>query len=735
MGSTKMFRFLRLLPLLVGLFAPSMGQAQTTTLLGNIPSNTGTPMVGSTLWCFYVTQGTNGSSGTDTKLCNDVAAGWMNAFGFGNLSLINTPLPLADLPSLTANQVLGALTATTPSGLGVPSCSGAQNALIWTSGVGFGCNTVGGAPGGSSGQVQYNNLGVLAGSSGALFNSTALTGLQVSLGSDATGDIWYRNSSGAFTRLGIGNPGQYLGVSAGLPQWQTLNIITLTTTISNGVSGQLLFNSAGVVGNETLTSAMDTAFGAVQGSVLYRGPSTWSALGPGTAGQFFETQGAGANPIWGSPAGSGTVNAGILGQIAAYAAGGTAVSGETAAGDLTAAISGSNLNFTISANAVTNAKAAQMAPNTVKGNFGASTANSSDNSVPSCSGAGNALNYTSGTGLGCISTSGTPIVFTGTTAGTANAQTIASPTPGGFTLTDQYEVLAKVGSGLTNTGALTINVNSTGVIAVAKQTDNGLSPLVGGEWQAGLQYSLSYQASCPAPVSANCFVIKTLVPGAITNAATSATVSQAQWSSGHVFLFSTAAQTLTLPVSTSLAPQGGVMVGTVGVTVTIAPNAADSINGGSAGASVTVAANELTAITSDGAGHVYVPLGGTGAQTNVAQTWTAAQTFQTVNGSIRSYSGTTDSLTTADCGYVVHSTGTSAVTETVNNNLPAGCNIGVEQIGASPGVVTLAAQAGGTQHTPCGTPATNAQYAIVWVHVESNGSGTAAVYDITGGCT
>lgn len=49
---------------------------------------------------------------------------------------------LTDLPSQTANTVLGALTATTPSGLAVPSCSGASNALIWTSGTGFGCNTI-----------------------------------------------------------------------------------------------------------------------------------------------------------------------------------------------------------------------------------------------------------------------------------------------------------------------------------------------------------------------------------------------------------------------------------------------------------------------------------------------------------------------------------------------------------------------------------------------------------------
>lgn len=47
----------------------------------------------------------------------------------------------AQLASQTANTVLGALTATTPSGLAVPSCSTAASALDWTSGTGFSCNT------------------------------------------------------------------------------------------------------------------------------------------------------------------------------------------------------------------------------------------------------------------------------------------------------------------------------------------------------------------------------------------------------------------------------------------------------------------------------------------------------------------------------------------------------------------------------------------------------------------
>ena len=47
----------------------------------------------------------------------------------------------ASLATQTANTVLGALTATTPSDLAVPSCNAAGSALKWTSGTGFGCNS------------------------------------------------------------------------------------------------------------------------------------------------------------------------------------------------------------------------------------------------------------------------------------------------------------------------------------------------------------------------------------------------------------------------------------------------------------------------------------------------------------------------------------------------------------------------------------------------------------------
>jgi hypothetical protein len=77
-------------------------------------------------------------------------------------------VPYAALASSSANTVLGALTATTPSGLAVPSCSGATNALIWTSGTGFGCNTI-------SGGMVYPSAGV-ANSTGSAWGASYAVG-------------------------------------------------------------------------------------------------------------------------------------------------------------------------------------------------------------------------------------------------------------------------------------------------------------------------------------------------------------------------------------------------------------------------------------------------------------------------------------------------------------------------------------------------------------------------------
>jgi len=64
-----------------------------------------------------------------------------------SLTLTNaTGLPLSGHAAQAANTVVGNGTggSASPTALAMPSCSGASNALIWTSGTGFGCNTIAG---------------------------------------------------------------------------------------------------------------------------------------------------------------------------------------------------------------------------------------------------------------------------------------------------------------------------------------------------------------------------------------------------------------------------------------------------------------------------------------------------------------------------------------------------------------------------------------------------------------
>lgn len=75
-------------------------------------------------------------------------------------------------------------------------------------------------------QNNITRLGTVV--SGTLSTGAVIGGVTMTLGSDATGDIYYRNSSGVLTRLPIGSNGNVLGVTAGLPAWTTAGAGTIT---------------------------------------------------------------------------------------------------------------------------------------------------------------------------------------------------------------------------------------------------------------------------------------------------------------------------------------------------------------------------------------------------------------------------------------------------------------------------------------------------------------------------
>jgi len=220
-------------------------------------------------------------------------------------------LPNANLASQTANTVLGALTATTPSGLALPSCSGATNALIWTSGTGFGCNTISGLtnPMTTLGDVIYG------GASGV---ATRLAGPTGGAGTYFLIDVPTTTSAVAETfsvaATGTGAPVLATSPSIASPTFTG----TVTTPLTT--AGLVTTSSGGVLSSEanaTIAQGGTNATSAVAGTV----PNATS----GTASSWTATPTLGASGTLGSiafgNATSGTVTiapvTGALGSVTA----------------------------------------------------------------------------------------------------------------------------------------------------------------------------------------------------------------------------------------------------------------------------------------------------------------------------------------------------------------------------------------------------------------------------------
>ena len=265
----------------------------------------GVPQSTGSAWGSSITPGT----GVATALANAInASGGFLTYG---------GIPYAALPALSANQVLGALTATTPSGLTVPSCSAAGNALEWTSGTGFSCaagfltsnqsialsgdvsgsgttaitttlatvNSNTGSFGSASNclTVTVNGKGLITAASQAAcapalanitgFGTGVVTALGVAVGSAGApvvnGGVLGTPSSGTATNL--------TGTAAGLTAGAAQGLVDATTTVSVSAAtaptvGQILTATSSTVANwQTPTNAVGPSL-----ANLYR---LWNTLG------------------------------------------------------------------------------------------------------------------------------------------------------------------------------------------------------------------------------------------------------------------------------------------------------------------------------------------------------------------------------------------------------------------------------------------------------------------------
>ena len=147
------------------------------------------------------------------------------------------------------------------------------------------------------GQSSITTTGTIT--SGGLGTGSTLGGVTPSLGSDATGDLYYRNSGGVLTRLPVGTTAQTLHVVGGIPAWRDTSAagggggITPSNTgagyrlvIPNGGQVKTLVNIWGTYYDSTATTlgiGIDTSDGNL--NVATQGDIDRAVAGLGSSGE------------------------------------------------------------------------------------------------------------------------------------------------------------------------------------------------------------------------------------------------------------------------------------------------------------------------------------------------------------------------------------------------------------------------------------------------------------------
>lgn len=239
----------------------------------------------------------NSGSSLNGKVLTSDASGngtWAAGGGGGVSSITGDGLLLGNSASTgavtltnatqTANTVIGA-TGTTLAGLTVPSCSTGASALTWTSGTGFGCNTISGSGtvnSGTSGQAAYyaTSTTAVSGTSDLIFN-----GLNVGIGSATPGQLL--DVQGTIRSIGLVTTASNVGISTVNPQalltvgttgiFQVSNngsLVTITSVLSGTHALNISTNS------QTSGNSVDIASSAsTSGDLLAVTSSSGSATG------------------------------------------------------------------------------------------------------------------------------------------------------------------------------------------------------------------------------------------------------------------------------------------------------------------------------------------------------------------------------------------------------------------------------------------------------------------------
>jgi hypothetical protein len=213
--------------------------------------------------------------------------------------------------SLSANSLIGALAPNTPTLITINNCNTpGSSALTWTSGTGFGCNTITGGGGGGAVVSVFGRTGAVTATSGD-YSFSLLSGTATAIQLPITGTGGTPNkvaSIGTATTITGGN----------CAQWDAnLNLVSTGTACTSG--GLSAISSDNVLANVTNASAVPVGVTlpvCTAGQALFYGggafphsfscvstSGTASAAGANTQVQFNNSGafGASANLTWISP--------------------------------------------------------------------------------------------------------------------------------------------------------------------------------------------------------------------------------------------------------------------------------------------------------------------------------------------------------------------------------------------------------------------------------------------------
>jgi hypothetical protein len=374
-----------------------------------------------------------GGANTEVQYNNGGAFGGSSAFTYNGAGVLTLGAASATTGSVKLFSSAGANSVTVTSGtnsaswtLTLPTSGGTNGQVLTTNGSGVATWTTPSSSGtvnsGTSSQLSYyaatgtavsGNANVTVSAGTLTLGVASTTAGELALSGSTSGTVTVNTAATAGTwtltlPINTGSNGQVLTTNgSGVTSWTA----PAASTATGGTFG------VGTAGSTTGTLSLfnsSSSFGV--GIQSANNAAAWTLtlpVGPGTNGQFLQTNGSGVTS-WATVAGSGTVNSGTANQLSFYSATGTAVSG--------------NSNATISSGALTLGVAGTAAGSVVLSG----------------------------------STSGTVTV---NTAAAAGAWTLTLPTTGGT----NGQVLATNGSGVTSW----VSAGGSGTVTSVGQTFTG----------------------------------------------------------------------------------------------------------------------------------------------------------------------------------------------------------------------------------------------------------------------